>query len=101
MTRTALRLYFDKQDRDRVNLIRDTINLKYNLDTTVNKKELIENESIKTDRFNRYRLEENRIAINLNTKKDRAKAIDTITNSVTDLTHPSTKVIPYKPFDWL
>ena len=84
LTGTALRLYFDAQDRKRVNLIRDTINLKYNLDTTINKKPLIEKESIRTNILNRYRLEENRIAINLNTKKDRAKTIDTINNAVVE-----------------
>lgn len=82
LTDTALRLYFDAQDRKRVNLIRDTLNLKYNLDTTVNRKPFIEKESIKTNIINKHRLEENRIAVNLNTKKDRAKTIDIINNTV-------------------
>lgn len=83
LTGTALRLYMDSQDRNRVNLIRDKICKELGLDISVDEKPLIE-ESNELARIEKWRTDESREPFRYETKKDRTDTQLIVTSAVAE-----------------
>ncbi|NOR55526.1 MAG: hypothetical protein GQ531_04905 [Sulfurovum sp.] len=81
VTGTALRLYMDSQDRNRINLIRDTICKRYDLDISIDEKPLVK-ESSELAKIEKWRSEESREPFKFKTKKDRAETESIVSNAV-------------------
>lgn len=82
-TGTQLQLYMDSVDRDRINIIRDHLDLKYNLESPLDaKKKLLF--SSKKKYFNTWRMEHGQ-TIKLSTKKGREKLQASLDKYVCDL----------------
>jgi len=82
-TQTQLQLYFDKKDRNRVNNIRDYLDVKYKLESPLDNKIFI-----KEDRdfyINNWRKEFGDVPFSFNDKKSRVKVEQFITQSILEL----------------
>lgn len=73
VTGTALRLYMDSQDRDRVNLIRDIIIKENNIEIQIDDKPLILEDN-QLQRIEKWRKEQGQEPFNFMTKKGRSEA---------------------------
>jgi len=83
LTHTQLQLYFDKKDRNRVNAIRDYLDMKYELESPLDNKSLI-----KEDRdfyIDGWRKEFGDVTFTFADKKSRVKVEQFITQSVIEL----------------
>lgn len=80
-TGTQLQLYWHKKDVDRVNLIRDQINYKYDFDTSVDEKPLVD-ESKDMERIQKWRAERGQEPFVFDTKKNRDIAKKMIAKSI-------------------
>jgi hypothetical protein len=82
-TQTQLQLYFDRKDRNRVNAIRDYLDVKYQLESPLDNKSLV-----KEDRdfyIDNWRKEFGNIPLAFTDKKSRVKVEQFITKSVLEL----------------
>ena len=81
LTQTQLQLYYHKKDVGRVNAIRDYINVKLNLDVSVNEKPLIA-ENADMLRIQKWRESEGRQAFDFSKKKGRSEAETVISDKI-------------------
>ena len=80
LTQTQLRLYFDKKDRPRLNLIRDYLDIKYDLESPLDNRQLIqESQELIIDE---WREEQNQEPFDFKKKGSRTKAKKSILDSV-------------------
>jgi len=82
-TGTQLRLYMHSVDKQRLELIRDYIDIRLNLASPKNNKKLIENES--NEYLDQWRQGNNQNTITLDTKKGRKEAEHSINNYILEL----------------
>jgi len=80
LTQTQLRLYFDKKDRPRLKLIRDFLDVKYNLESPIDNRKLIQED--KELIFNEWREEQKQEPYNFKSKTSRSKAKKSILDTV-------------------
>jgi hypothetical protein len=83
LTQTQLRLYFDKKDRPRLELIRDYLDIKYRLESPKDSRRLIREE--KDFHINNWRKYHEQKTYNLDKKKGRSEAKNHILDSILEL----------------